>query len=47
MNEAVQESIKEVSISIACCLDEVSEVSQHDLEHIQRQITIIENYYSL
>ena len=47
MTEAVQEAIKEASISIACCLDEVSEVTQHDLEHIQKQITLIENYYSL
>ena len=43
MNEAVQEAIKEASISIACCLDEVSEVTEHDLEHIQKQIDIIED----
>ena len=38
----LDEAIKEASISIACCLDEVSEVTQHDLEHIQKQIDIIE-----
>ena len=43
MNEAIQEAIKEASISIACCLDEVSEVTQHDLEHIQTQIDMIED----
>ena len=41
----VVEAVKEVSISIACCLDEVEDVTQQDLEHIQDQITIIENYF--
>jgi AMMECR1 domain-containing protein len=40
----VLEAVKEASISIACCLDEVDDVTQQDLEHIQKQITIIENY---
>jgi len=35
--------IKEASVSIACCLDEPSEVTREDLEHIQKQITILEN----
>jgi AMMECR1 domain-containing protein len=43
MNE-VLEAVREASISIACCLDEVGDVTQQDLEHIQKQITIIENY---
>ena len=38
-------AIKEASISIACLLDEPSEVLNKDLEHIQNQITIIENYF--
>ena len=42
--DKVLEAIKEASISIACCLDEVDDVTQQDLEHIQKQITIIENY---
>ena len=37
-------AIRESSISIACLLDEPSEVTQKDLKHIQDQITIIENY---
>ena len=40
----VLEAVREASISIACCLDEVDDVTQQDLEHIQKQITIIENY---
>ena len=38
-------AVKEASISIACLLDEPSEVLNKDLEHIQNQITIIENYF--
>ena len=32
--EKVMEAVKEASISIACCLDEVEDVTQQDLEHI-------------
>ena len=39
------EAVKEASISIASCLDGVEDVTQHDLEHLQSQITIIENYF--
>ena len=39
------ESLEEASISIACCLDELKDVTQQDLEHIQDQIIIIENYF--
>ena len=42
--DKVLEAVKEASISIACCLDDVDDVTQKDLEHIQNQITIIENY---
>lgn len=38
-------AVKEASISIACLLDEPREVLNKDLEHIQNQITIIENYF--
>ena len=37
-------AVKEASISIACLLDEPSEITNKDLEHIQNQITIMENY---
>ena len=39
----LDKAIKEASISIACLLDEASEVAQYDLEHIQKQIDIIED----
>ena len=39
------EALKEASISIACALDEVGEVTKEDLEHIQKQITILENEF--
>jgi AMMECR1 domain-containing protein len=42
--DKVLEAVREASISIACCLDEVDDVTQQDLEHIQDQITMIENY---
>ena len=38
-------AVKEASISIACLLDEPGEVLNKDLEHIQNQIIIIENYF--
>ena len=44
-NEKALEELGEASISIACCLDEVEDVTQLDLEHLQNQITIIENYF--
>ena len=43
--EKVMEAVKQASISIACCLDEVEDVTQLDLEHLQNQITNIENYF--
>jgi AMMECR1 domain-containing protein len=43
-NKTRIEALKEASISIACCLDEVSEVTREDLEHIQSQLCILENY---
>ena len=39
----VKKAVDELSISIACLLDEASEVFQYDLEHIQKQIDIIED----
>ena len=44
MSKKILEAVREASISIACCLDEPSDVSKKDLEHIQDQITKIENY---
>ena len=45
--EKVMEAVKEASISIACCLDEVEDVTKEDLEHIQDQITVMENYFGV
>ena len=36
------EALKEASVSIACALDDVSDVTKEDLEWIQKQITIVE-----
>ena len=40
-------AVKEASISIACLLDEPTEVTVKDLEHLQNQITILENELKL
>ncbi len=38
-------AVKEASISIACLLDEYADNPlKKDLEHIQKQITILENF---
>ena len=39
----ILKALKEASVSIACCLDDVSAVTKEGLEHIQKQITILEN----
>ena len=47
MDEPIK-AIKEASISIACLLDEVENKKIiKDLEHIQNQITIIENFLEI
>jgi len=43
MSNEILKALKEASVSIACCLDDLSEVTREDLEHIQKQITILEN----
>tara|TARA_R100001015_G_C4569057_1_gene127426 strand:- start:310 stop:489 length:180 start_codon:yes stop_codon:yes gene_type:complete len=43
MSSEILKALKEASVSIACCLDDPSEVTKKDLEHIQKQITILEN----
>ena len=44
MSKRILIAVREASISIASCLDEPIDVSKKDLEHIQDQITKIENY---
>ena len=44
----VLKAVKEASISVACLLDDNFESTKEldkELEHIQDQITIIENYF--
>ena len=44
MNKTL-EAVREASISLACLLDDVhGEEIQKDIEHIQDQLTIIENF---
>ena len=46
--DKVEKAIKEASISIACLQDDNFESTKEldkDLEHIQTQITIIENHF--
>ena len=43
MSSDILKALKEASVSIACCLDDVESVTKKDLEHIQKQITILEN----
>lgn len=43
MSEALK-AVREASISIACLLDEPTEVTVKDLEHLQNQITVLENF---
>jgi len=47
MTDKVLEAVREASISVACLLDDTDRtVSDYlnDIEHIQDQLTIIENY---
>jgi hypothetical protein len=44
MSRKILIAVREASLSIASCLDEPSDVSKKDLEHIQDQRTKIENY---
>lgn len=48
MKAEVLKAVKEASISIACLQDDNFENTKEldkDLEHIQTQLTIIENYF--
>jgi len=48
MNKEILEAVKEASISVACLQDDNFESKKEldeDLIHIQKQLTIIENYF--
>ena len=48
MMNKVLKAVKEASISIACLQDDNFESTKEldkDLEHIQKQLTIVENYF--
>ena len=38
-----KEIIKELSISVACLLDDLEDITQEDIEHIQDLVTQLEN----
>ncbi len=45
-NDKVIEAVEEASISVACLLDVVhGEELQKDVEHIQDQLSLIENFF--
>ena len=37
-----KETLYELSISIACMLDDIEDIKQHDIEHIQDLVTRLE-----
>jgi hypothetical protein len=39
----MKEIIKELSISVACLLDDLEDITQEDIEHIQNLVTKLEN----
>jgi len=39
----MKEIIKELSISVACLLDDIEDITQEDIEHIQNLVTQLEN----
>ena len=43
INDALK-ALKEASVSTACALDEPTDVTVKDLEHIQNQITVLEKF---
>ncbi len=47
MNKEILEALKEASISVSCLLDDIPTDTNFykDLIHIQKQLTIIENYF--
>ena len=38
-----KEIVKELSISVACLLDDLEDITQEDIEHIQNLVTQLEN----
>ena len=43
MDEALK-ALREASISIACAMDAMEEITLHDLRHIQQQLNILEDF---
>ncbi len=39
----IKETVKELSISVACVLDDLEDVKSKDIEHIQDLVTKLEN----
>tara|TARA_B110000211_G_C13819840_1_gene438739 strand:+ start:355 stop:525 length:171 start_codon:yes stop_codon:yes gene_type:complete len=40
----ILEAVREASISVACLMDDMDNITYEDLVHIQNQITFVENY---
>ena len=40
-----KEIVKELSISVACLLDDLEDISREDIEHIQDLVTKLENIF--
>ena len=43
MTEEILEAVREASISVACLMDDMDNITHEDLVHIQNQITFVEN----
>ena len=41
--DEVLEAVREASISVACLMDDMDNITYEDLVHIQNQITFVEN----
>ena len=39
----MKEIVKELSISVACLQDDLEDITQEDIEHIQNLVTKLEN----
>ena len=41
--DEVLEAVREASVSVACLMDDMDNITHEDLVHIQNQITFVEN----
>ena len=43
IEDRVLEAVREASVSVACLMDDMDNITHEDLVHIQNQITFVEN----